>query len=163
MTAVLGAVLVISAFGSAGFLLAAQKRSVALYTEGYTLLIKHICTRLPALTPMDEIIAEFENPALANAGVLQILKGENSIELCNKRLTAAIELQKDDSALYGILCSVAKELGSTDYERQQKSLEDAYRKLSELCHKRKSELENGEKCYKWLGVLAGMMTVILLL
>lgn len=163
MIVVIGAALVIAAFGGAGLLLAGQEREKALCAEGYALLIKHICARLPSLAPMDEIVADFENAALKNAGALRLIKGENSVQPCNKRLLAAIELQKDDAELYGLLRPVAAELGSTDYERQKRSLDDAYLRLNELCEKRRARLESGEKCYKWLGVLAGVLTVILLL
>lgn len=163
MTAVLGAVLVIAAFGGAGFLLAAEKRRAFLRTEGYLLLVGHISARLPSLITMERIIAEFENPALEKSGDLRILKGENSIEPFNRRLLAAAETQRDDAALYSAICSVATELGSTDYDRQRKSLEAAHVRLTELYETQKAALEGGEKCYRWLGVLAGMLTVILLL
>lgn len=163
MTAVLGAMLVIAAFSGVGFLLAAEKRRAFRRTEGYLLLVGHISARLPALIPMERIIEEFENPALEKEGALRILKGKNSIEPCNKRLLAAAELRKEDTALYAVLCSVAAELGSTDYDRQRKSLEAAHVRLTELYETQKAALESGEKCYRWLGVLAGMLTVILLL
>lgn len=163
MTAAVGAVLVIVAFGGAGFLLAAEKRRSLLCTEGYLLLVGHISAYLPSLIPMERIIEEFENPALEKEGVLRILKGKNSIEPCNKRLLAAAESRKEDIALYTVLCSVAAELGSTDYDRQRKSLEAAQIRLNELYEARKASLAGSEKCYRWLGVLAGMLTVILLL
>lgn len=163
MTAVLGAVLVIAAFGGAGFMLAAEKRRSLLRTEGYLLLVGHIVACLPSLIPMERIIAGFENPALEKSGELRILKGKNSIEPFNRRLLAAAEALKEDTALYAALCSAAAELGSTDYDRQSKSLKAAQIRLGELYEARKASLAGSERCYRWLGVLAGMLTVILLL
>lgn len=161
MTALVGAALVIAACGSIGFLLAAEKRKSALRTEGFALLIKHISVRLPSLALMDDIMGEFENKALAEAGVLQTLK--NGAGTCNKRFAAVAEAQKGDSALYAVLKPLANELGSTDYERQRQSLNDAEAKLTALSEARQAKLEGGERCYRWLGVLAGVLTVILLL
>ncbi len=161
MSVLIGAVLVISACGYMGFVLAGQKRVAAERTEGYMLLLKHMQDRLPSLMDMDSIVADFENKALCQTGELAIIKEGNSP--CNKRLAAAIELQKDDTALYAIIGRLSKGLGGTDYDRQQKDLQEAYIKLCELNDKRQKELQSGEKCYKWLGVLAGALTVILLL
>ena len=163
MKALIGAVLIIAACGSTGFLYAAEKRQRTLCAEGYLELIRYISERLPCLTPMDAIIKEFDNSALENAGVLRILRGEHSIEPCNKRFLRAIELQKDDTELYSVLLPLANELGSLEYGRQMRSLKTAEVRLDILCGKRRAALEGGEKCYRWLGVLAGAMAVILLL
>ncbi len=158
-----GALLVVAAFGAAGFALAREKKSAALCAEGYALLFKHIRMRLPSLEVLESIVADFENPALETAGVLSVLKDGRSAVPCNKRLLAAIELQKDDGELYSVLLPAARELGSTDYERQTRSLDDTVSRLEALSELRRSSLEGSERCCRWLGVLAGVMTAILLL
>lgn len=164
MTAsIFGALLVVGAFGAVGCVLASEKRQRVLCAEGFAALVGHISARLPGLAAMDEIVADFENDALKSAGVLPILQDRNSLLPCNKRLLAAIELQKDDERLCSILLPLAKELGSVGYETQQRSLSDAAAKLKELCEKRRASLAGGEKCCRWLGVLTGAAVVILLL
>lgn len=158
-----GALLVIGAFGAAGFVMAAEKRQRVLCAEGFAALAEHISARLPGLAAMDEIVGDFENEALKSAGVLPILQDGNSLLPCNKRLLAAIELQKDDEKLYSILLPLAKELGSLSYESQRRSLAAASQKLGELCKKRRASLAGGEKCCRWLGVLAGAAAAVLLL
>lgn len=163
MTAFIGAALVMAACASLGFMLAAEKKRAVQCTEGFALLVKHIALRLPSLAVMDDIVSDFDNDGLKRADVLQALKGGGGAQPFNKRLLAVAEAQKHDGALYGILKPLATELGSTGYERQQQSLTEAEKRLFALYEKRKRELDNGEKCYKWLGVLAGATTVILLL
>lgn len=163
MLSVFGALLVIGAFGAAGFVLAAEKRKRVLCAEGFAALARHISARLPSLAAMDEIVGDFENDALRSAGVLPLLQDKNSLLPCNKRLLAAIELQKEDEKLYSILLPLARELGGVGYESQQRSLSDAEEKLRTLCEKRRASLAGREKCCRWLGVLTGAAVVILLL
>lgn len=163
MTGIIGAVLVMGGFSAAGFGLAAEKRGRALRAEGFADLIAHIQAHLPSLAALEDIIASFENAALARAGVMEVLKGQNSALPCNKRLLAAIELQTEDKALYNILLPVARELGSTDYERQAQSLAAAGASLKELCSTRRQGLAESERCYRWLGMLTGAAAVILLI
>lgn len=161
--ALLGAALIMASTTSAGLSLAAEKRNRALYAEGFLALVEHIEASLPSLAVLEDIIKGFDNKALRRAGVMDILKAQNSALPCNKRLMSAIELQAEDKALYSVLSPLAKELGSTDYTKQLKSLGQAKVALSTLCAARRGETENSERCYKWLGVLAGAMAVILLI
>lgn len=163
MTAILGAALVVTACSAIGFGFAADKRRRTLMAEGFLALVRHVEDSLPSLLPLEDIMAAFDNEALARYGVLDEVKNKSSILPCNKRLAAAIELTKDDVRLYGVLRTLARGLGSTDYDKQQKTLQGVAASLNTLSASRRAELEKGEKCYKYLGVLAGAMAVILLI
>ena len=163
MLGILGAFLLVSATTAIGFCIAAENRRAALCAEGYLALVEHIEASLPSLESLESIIAVFENRSLRREGVLEILQTKNSAVPCNKRLAVAIELQREDKTLYEVLLPLSKELGSTDYTKQQRSLAAAKTSLSALCAARRAETERGDGCYKWLGVLAGAMAVILLI
>jgi len=163
MISILGAVLTIAAFSAVGFGAAAEKRRRVRVAEGFAALVEHISARLPSLAVMDDIVMGFDNTALRASGVLKLLQAQNSYTPCNKRLLCAIELQRDDTELYRLLLPMATELGSTDYGRQKHSLETVAAQLNALCAARRAGLENSEKCYRWLGVLAGVTAVILLI
>lgn len=163
MTGIIGAMLTMGGCTAAGFCAAAQKRRRALCAEGFAALVAHIQSQLPSLVLLEDIIASFENTALERAGVMEVLKSQNSLMPCNKRLLAAIELQTEDKALYSLLLPVARELGSTCYERQLQSLTAATAGLNELCATRRKGLAETERCYRWLGALTGAAAVILLI
>jgi len=154
---------VLAACSAVGFGLAAEKRRRALMAEGFLALVRHVEDSLPSLLPLEDIMAVFDNESLRRYGVLETVKSKSSIQPCNKRLAEAIELTREDGELYGVLRSLVNGLGSTDYDKQQKSLRGVAAALESLSASRRSELEKGEKCYKYLGVLAGAMTVILLI
>ncbi len=163
MTAILGSVLVLTASTALGFGVAADKRRRTLMAEGFLELVRHVEDSLPGLAPLEDIVSLFRNEALERYGVLERVKEKSSVLPCNKRLETAIELTRDDTGLYGILQGFVKELGSTDYDRQLKGLQTARAALTSLSRQRRQELEKGERCYKYLGILGGALAVILLI
>ena len=163
MTAIIGAALVIGASSAMGFGVAAEKRRGVLCAEGFLALVEYIEASLPSLAPLEDIISSFDNKSLSRYGVTDILLSSGGPMPCNKRLAYAIELQREDKALYCILSPLARGLGSTDYQSQAQSLARARAALASLCAARKRDSENSEKCFKWLGVLAGTAAVILLI
>ena len=163
MTEIIGSGLILAASTALGFGLAAEKRRRTLMAEGFLALVKHIEDSLPSLLPLEDILAVFDDQALRRYGVLAVINDPNSIKPCNKRLADAIELTRDDPRLYSVLSALVKGLGSTDYDKQLKGLRGALAALGSISTARRAELEKGEKCYKYLGVLAGAMAVILLI
>lgn len=163
MTAFIGAVLIMAASTAIGFGTAIEKRRRTLCAEGFFGLVEHIELSLPGLAALEDIISGYDNKTLRQEGVMDTILDPNSTLPCNKRLALAIELQKEDKALHDILVPLAKELGTTDYTRQSQSLLQAKAALYALSTSRRAELGNAERCYKWLGVLAGMTAVILLI
>ncbi len=163
MLSLVGAALIIGASTVLGFSLAAEKKKRVLIAEAYLALTERIEDALPSLLALEDILRGFENRTLEREGFFNILRNKNSSLPCNKRILYAIELHREDKALYGILLPLARELGSTDYARQKRSLEGARTTLAGLCKERHAAAEKAESLYKWLGVLTGAMAVILLI
>lgn len=163
MTAVIGSALVIGASSAIGFFAAAEKRRGVLRAEGFLALTEHIEASLPSLAPLEDIVRFFESKALSRLGVMDILLAPGSLQPCNKRLVHAIELQREDKVIYEILSPLGRGLGSTDYQSQAQSLARARSALASLYAARLKDGESSEKCFKWLGVLAGVAAVILLI
>ncbi len=163
MYSLIGAALVMGASTALGFSAAAEKKRRTLIAEAYLALAVRIEDALPSLLALEDILEGFENPILLREGFFEILLNKNSPLPCNKRLLFAIELHREDKALHSILLPLAKELGSTDYDRQKRSLLSARTALESLCGERRADNEKAESLYKWLGVLTGAMAVILLI
>lgn len=163
MTAFIGAALVMIASTAIGFGTAREKRRRTLCAEGFYGLVEHIELSLPSLASLEDIIRGYDNGTLRQEGVMDTLLSANSTLPCNKRLALAIELQREDKALYGALLPLTRELGNTDYTRQSQSIAQVKASLYTLSTARRAELHKEERCYKWLGVLAGMAAVILLI
>ncbi len=163
MTGLIGASLVTCAGGALGFVYAARQKTELAATEALEELFDYLLLRLPSLVMLDELIEEFENPALEKIGFLPILKDTKGGTTCNKRYFAAIELFSDDKALYSVLQKAGRGLGGTEYSLQAASLRDARDCIKLLGDKRRAAFAAGEKCYRWLGVLMGAAVSILML
>lgn len=159
MTSFLGAVLLTAASGAVGFAFAAQRKNELLIAEGFLALFRHILLNLPSLKTMDAILEDFHHPALDGAGITERLKNS----ACSFRFAAATELVSADTQLYEVLKRGTARLGGTDYESQEKQLSITADELEVLCDLRRLAYKNGEKCYRWVGVLCGAAASILLL
>ena len=126
--------------------------------EGMLQLLRHIRTQISCFsTPLPEIYASFENPALSDAGFLRVLRQDG--------LAAALDacevcLEESERRM---LLSFAEELGNS-YRTDQLALCDAYiDELAAVCERKKNELPKKSKLYRSLILTGGLAAVILLL
>lgn len=159
MISVLGALLVTLACGGAGFAAAAQVRAGAKAAESFLELFRYILLRLPSLAPIEDIWADFCREEGRAPKGLYVPKGGGF----HGAFLHFAEGYEDDAPLYSILKRAGDELGSTDYPRQEQSLRRAVAELEALCEKRGQKAASGEKCYRWVGVLAGAALSLLML
>lgn len=158
-----GAFLVTAATGTVGFALAAEEKKRLLATEGFFGLFSYILLRLPELGAMEDIIGDYRHPYFDQNGVSERLTSLSWGDTCNKRYSAAIECFAEDAPLYSVLKRVGTDLGCTHYSRQESCLQSAADELAELCNTRRAILAKNEKCYRWVGVLAGAALSLLML
>ncbi len=151
----LGSLLIVAACAYVGDALARQKKKELALVGAFAALVSHILRRLPTKQLLCDILSDFENDVLEKSGVLYCF--------CNKSLPCAIELVKEDKALYQILTALASDFGSTDMERQRQSLILAETELELLVKTRRETLSEAERSYRRLGLLGGAAVAILLL
>ena len=122
------------------------------------LLLRHIRTQISCFsTPLPEIYASFENPALSDAGFLRVLRQDG---LAAALGTCEVYLEEGERRM---LLFFAEELGNS-YRTDQLALCDAYiAELARGCERKKNELPKKSKLYRSLILTGGLAAVILLL